>query len=197
MRIVAGQCKGMTIQAPKGKVTRPIPDRVKQAMFSSLGSEYGTPGMFPEIAVLDLFAGSGSFGLEALSRGARLCCFVEKFPPALNCLRQNIEKLGLAGRCWIVSGNAFSCDLPAEPTGKGWELIFLDPPYAKVEIDIDTTSVPNLLIGLSDTGLLAPEALIILRHPIQVDYERRLGRLTPHRTKTYGTMSFTWFGYDR
>jgi 16S rRNA (guanine966-N2)-methyltransferase len=197
MRIIAGQCRGMKLAVPKGKTTRPIPDHVRQALFSSLGSEYGTPGEFPEIYVVDMFAGTGSFGLECLSRGARLCCFVEKNHYALSALRQNIEKLGLQGKCWIVSGNAFDCDLPPAPEGKGWDIVYLDPPYAAVEVNINPSSVPNLLIDLSDSNLLAPEALVILRHPASIDYERRLGHLTPYRTKTYGAMTFTWFRYDR
>ncbi len=197
MRIIAGQCRGMKLAVPKGKITRPIPDHVRQALFSSLGSEYGTPGEFPDINVVDLFAGTGSFGLECLSRGAKLCCFVEKNYSALSILRQNIEKLGLQGKCWIVSGNAFDCDLPSAPAGSAWEIVYLDPPYINVEINIDLLSVPNLLIGLSDTKLLAPNALVILRHPIATDYERRLGHLTPYRTKAYGTMKFTWFRYDQ
>jgi len=196
MRIIAGQCRGMKLAVPKGKVTRPIPDHVRQALFSSLGSEYGTPGEFPAINVMDLFAGTGSFGLECLSRGAKLCCFVERSYPALSVLRQNIAHLGLQGKAWIVSGNAFDADLPPAPDNAGWPLVYLDPPYATVEVNIDQFSVPNLLIALSDTRLLAPEALVILRHPIAIDYERRLGRLTPFRTKTYGTMRFTWFRYD-
>jgi len=196
MRIISGQCRGMKLSVPKGKVTRPIPDGVRQALFSSLGSEFGTAGELPEINIVDMFAGTGSFGLECISRGAKLCCFIEKNHQALSILRQNIDKLGLQGRCWIVSGNAFACDLPPAPENKGWDLVYLDPPYPTVEINLEQQSVPNLLISLCDTQLLAPDALVILRHPTTTDYERRLGRLTPYRTKTYGTMRFTWFHYD-
>ncbi len=187
----------MRISAPKGRITRPITDRVKQALFSSLGSEFGTPGALPEIAVLDLFAGSGALGLEAISRGARLCCFVERYRPALNCLRENINKLNLSGSCWIVNGDAFFCDIPPEPTGTGWQLVFLDPPYATVEINIDRASVPNLIMSLSESGKLADEAIVILRHPINVDFERRIGQLFPYITKKYNTMALTWFRYDK
>jgi len=103
----------------------------------------------------------------------------------------------MQGRCWIVSGNAFDCDLPPAPENKGWDLVYLDPPYPTVEINLEQQSVPSLLIGLSDTNLLTSDALVILRHPTTIDYERRLGRLTPFRTKTYGTMRFTWFRYDQ
>lgn len=197
MRITAGQCKGMKLSVPKGKVTRPVPDKVKQAVFSSLGSEFGTPGILPELAVLDIFAGSGAFGLEAVSRGANRCCFVEKHPHALSCLRQNIEKLKLSASCWILAGDAFRCEIPDEPTGTGWQLVFLDPPYPFVKVEIDKHSVPNLLAAVSDTNILAQDALLILRHPAAVKFDRKIGNLIPYKTKTYSTMICTWFRYDK
>ncbi len=197
MRIISGQCRGMKLMVPKGKITRPIPDHVRQALFSSLGSEFGTAGELPEISVVDMFAGTGSFGLECLSRGVKLCCFVEKNHQALSILRQNIQHCGLQGRAWIVTGNAYDCELPQAPDNKGWDLIYLDPPYINVEINLEQYSVPNLLIGLSDSNLLAQDAMVILRHPSTNDYERRLGYLVPYRTRTYGSMCFTWFRYDK
>jgi 16S rRNA (guanine(966)-N(2))-methyltransferase RsmD len=197
MRIIAGECRGTILQVPKGKITRPIPDSVRQALFSSLGSEYGTPGIMPEINVVDMFAGTGSFGLECLSRGVKLCCFFEKNPQVLSILRQNIKKCKLEGRAWIVSGSAYDCDLPATPDGRGWDLVYLDPPYINVELNFSQNSVPNLLTAISDSGQLANEAWVILRHPIATDYERRLGKLRPLKNKTYGSMRFTWFRYDK
>jgi len=185
----------MRLVAPKGRSTRPMMDRVRESLFSSLGSEYGTAGVLPELNVLDLFAGTGSLGLEALSRGAKLCCFVEKGRPALTALRQNITNLGLQGRAWIISGDAFVSDIPPAPGG-GWQLAFLDPPYATASVHVDTQSVPNLLKGLGESSLLEDQALVILRHPLAVDYERRIGRLRPERTRTYGTMKFTWFRHE-
>lgn len=197
MRIIAGQCRGMRLAVPKGKVTRPMPDRVRQAVFSSLGSEYATAGMLPALHVLDLFAGTGSLGLEAVSRGAKLCCFVEKSVRAVSVLRRNIEHLHLGGRCWIVGGDAFVCDLPRAPSAGGWDLAFVDPPYATAEIHVDASSVPNLLAGLSESDTLSDGAWVLVRHPLPVDYERRIARLIPDRTRTYGTMKLTWFRYER
>jgi 16S rRNA (guanine(966)-N(2))-methyltransferase RsmD len=197
MRIIAGECRGTQLEVAKGKITRPIPDSVRQALFSSLGSEYGTPGQMPEINVVDMFAGSGSFGLECLSRGAKLCCFFEKNYLALRHLRQNISKCKMEGRAWIVSGSAYDCELPASPDPKGWDLVYLDPPYINVELNLNQNSVPNLLIALSDSGLLAPDAWVILRHPVPTDYQRCMGKLRPVRDKKYGTMRFTWFRFDQ
>ena len=120
MRIISCTCRCMPLMVPKGKITRPIPDNVRQALFSSLGSEYGTAGELPELYVVDIFAGTGSFGLECLSRGAKLCCFVEKNHQAMSILRQNIRKCGFEGKCWIVSGSAYDCELPPAPESHGW-----------------------------------------------------------------------------
>lgn len=196
MRIIAGKCRGMQLHVPRGRQTRPMIDRVRESLFSSLGSTYGTPGELPELHVLDLFAGSGSFGLEAISRGAKLCCFIEKNRHAISALRQNIRQLGLEGRCWIVSGDAFADDPPPAPDPTGWQLVFLDPPYVLSDVNVDKYSIPNLLAGLSESALLADQALVILRHPRHVDYDHRIARLRPEQTKTYGSTTFTWFRYE-
>jgi len=187
----------MRLGVPKGKGTRPMTDRVRESLFSSLGSEYGTPGELPGLYVMDMFAGTGSLGLEALSRGAKLSCFVEKLRPACNVLRENIATVGLQDRCWIVAGDAFVCNLPPAPAGDGWELVFVDPPYAAAGVHIVLYTVPNLLGRLSESHLLADRAIVVLRHPLDVDYERQVTRLGPYRRKAYGTTKFTWFKYDR
>jgi len=186
----------MRLKVPKGKVTRPIPDRVRESLFSSLGSEYGTAGELPELHVLDLFAGTGSFGLEALSRGVKLCCFVESSPKAMSALRENITHLRLQGRCWLVYGDAFTCELPRSPEASGWELVFVDPPYVHSAVHVDRYSVPNLLRGLSESELLADGALVILRYPEGVEYDRPVARLKVDRQKTYGSMKVTWYRYE-
>ena len=96
MRIVAGKFRGAHIEAPKGLATRPTSDKVRQALFNVL--EYGATGFeFKDARVLDLFAGSGALGLEALSRGARFCLFVEESVEARAAIRRNVEALGLTG----------------------------------------------------------------------------------------------------
>ena len=96
MRIVAGKFRGARIEAPKGLATRPTSDRVRQALFNVL--EHGAPHVdFEGARVLDLFAGSGALGLEALSRGARFCLFIEEAAAARGAIRRNVEALGLTG----------------------------------------------------------------------------------------------------
>lgn len=121
MRIIAGEWRGRPLVAPKGDTTRPTADRSREALFSMLASRIGS---FEELAVADLFAGSGALGLEALSRGAASCLFVEQDKPALDALRANIAKLGAKG-AEVRPGSV----LALGPARAPMDLILMDPPY--------------------------------------------------------------------
>ena len=128
MRIVAGKFRATRIDAPKGLTTRPTSDRVRQALFNVL--EHGAPGVdFTDTRVLDLFAGSGALGLEALSRGARFCLFVEDSAEARAAIRRNVETLHLTGTTKIWRRDASK--LGEAGTMQPFDLVFLDPPYGK------------------------------------------------------------------
>jgi len=120
MRIIAGQWRGRPLVAPKGDTTRPTADRTREALFSMLTSRLGS---FEDLAVADLFAGSGALGLEALSRGAASCLFVEQDKPALDALRTNIAKLGAKADVRAQSVLALG------PARAPLDLILMDPPY--------------------------------------------------------------------
>ena len=120
MRIIAGQWRGRPLVAPKGDTTRPTADRTREALFSMLTSRLGS---FEDLAVADLFAGSGALGLEALSRGAASCLFVEQDKPALDALRANIARLGAKGDVRAQSVMALG------PARAPLDLILMDPPY--------------------------------------------------------------------
>ena len=120
MRIIAGQWRGRTIVAPKGDATRPTADRTREALFSMLVSRVGS---FEGLAVADLFAGSGALGLEALSRGAAMCLFVEQDKPALDALRANVAKLGAKADIRAQSVMALG------PAAAPLDVIMMDPPY--------------------------------------------------------------------
>jgi 16S rRNA (guanine966-N2)-methyltransferase len=128
MRIVAGKFRGASIEAPKGLGTRPTSDKVRQALFNVL--EHGAPRFeFEGARVLDLFAGSGALGLEALSRGARFALFVEDDSAARAAIRRNVETLGLTGVTKIWRRDATR--LGEAGTLQPFDLIFCDPPYGK------------------------------------------------------------------
>jgi 16S rRNA (guanine966-N2)-methyltransferase len=120
MRIIAGAWRGRPIEAPSGTATRPTSDRAREGLFSMLASRLGS---FEELQVADLFAGTGSFGLEALSRGAAHCTFVESDRAALEALRRNVAKLGAADRADIRAQDA------TRFAGGPFDLVLLDPPY--------------------------------------------------------------------
>jgi 16S rRNA (guanine966-N2)-methyltransferase len=122
MRIIAGEWRGRTIEAPPGLATRPTADRVRETLFSMLASRLGS---FEDLRVADLFAGSGALGLEALSRGAASATFVENDPRALTLLRRNAEKLGAGDRIRTLRSSAL-----ALPRSEPFDLVLADPPYA-------------------------------------------------------------------
>jgi 16S rRNA (guanine966-N2)-methyltransferase len=128
MRIVAGKFKGARIEAPKGHATRPTSDKVRQALFNVL--EHGAPQVdFAGARVLDLFAGSGALGLEACSRGARFCLFIEESADARAAIRRNVEALHLTGASKIWRRDATR--LGEAGSLQPFDLVFLDPPYGK------------------------------------------------------------------
>ncbi|OYY91368.1 MAG: 16S rRNA (guanine(966)-N(2))-methyltransferase RsmD [Sphingomonas sp. 28-66-16] len=120
MRVIAGRWRGRPLAAPKGDATRPTADRTREALFSMLVSRVGS---FEGLAVADLFAGSGALGIEALSRGAATCLFVEQDRPAIDALRANLAKLGATGDVRPMS--VLSLGVAPAPL----DIIMMDPPY--------------------------------------------------------------------
>jgi 16S rRNA (guanine966-N2)-methyltransferase len=122
MRIIAGAWRGRALEAPAGTATRPTSDRAREGLFSMLTSRVGS---FEGLHVADLFAGTGALGLEALSRGAAHCTFVERDRAAIEALRRNVERLGAGERADIRAQLVEHAPPPARPC----DLVFLDPPY--------------------------------------------------------------------
>ena len=147
MRVVAGSLRGRTIVAPLGESTRPTTDRARQATFNALESL----GAVEDSTVLDLFAGSGALGIEALSRGASSCTFVERDRTALEAIRHNVSRLGVADRAKVVAGDVLT-SLPAQ---HGFDLVLADPPYGYAGWERLFDSVARVL---SADGVLVVEA---------------------------------------
>ncbi|QIK96394.1 16S rRNA (guanine(966)-N(2))-methyltransferase RsmD [Sphingomonas sp. HDW15A] len=122
MRIIAGEWRGRPLVAPAGQATRPTADRVRESLFSMLASRLGS---FDGLTVADLYAGSGALGIEALSRGAAHCTFVDSERAAVEALRRNLQALKVGGRAEVVNSKAGSF-VAQQP----FHLIFADPPYA-------------------------------------------------------------------
>jgi 16S rRNA (guanine966-N2)-methyltransferase len=122
MRIVAGEWRRRLLKAPPGEATRPTADRTRETLFNMLASRLGS---FEGLAVADLFAGSGALGLEALSRGAASCLFVDHDPAAIRALRANMAALRAQSRCEVNAGSVLSLG----PAKQAYDLLLLDPPY--------------------------------------------------------------------
>ncbi len=122
MRIISGQWRGRKLVAPQGEATRPTSDRTRETLFSMLVSRLGS---FEDLSVADLFAGSGALGLEALSRGAASCLFVEQDPAAVRALRTNIANLRAPGQCDVRAASVLTLGPAKAPI----DLLLLDPPY--------------------------------------------------------------------
>ena len=153
MRIVAGRWRGRALAAPPGLATRPTSDRARQALFDVLAYADWAPPL-EGARVLDLFAGSGALGFEALSRGAAFCLFVETDEAARGVVRENADALGALGCTRVHRRDA--TDLGARPgsAGEAFTLAFLDPPYARALGE-------RALAGLREGGWLAPGALAV------------------------------------
>jgi 16S rRNA (guanine966-N2)-methyltransferase len=123
VRVVAGSARGRRLVAPEGRETRPTSDRVREAIFNSLHSLGAVEGS----TVLDLFAGSGALGIEALSRGAERCTFVESSHAAVGALRENLTTTGMVGRAEVVVADAAEWVSRTRPSA---DLVLADPPYA-------------------------------------------------------------------
>lgn len=176
MRIIAGECRGRSLQAPPGRTTRPTADRVRQALFDTLAhAPWAGADLIRGARVLDGFAGTGALGLEALSRGAASALFVEQDRQALRALRENVATCGMQDRAVIRPADMLR--LPPRGAAGPMDLVFLDPPYNR---DLPARALAVLERG----GWLGPATLIIVETaadepaPVAVDrllLERRHG----------------------
>jgi 16S rRNA (guanine966-N2)-methyltransferase len=175
VRIVAGSRKGHRIAAPKGAATRPTGDRVREAVFSLIGPVDGA-------AVLDLYAGSGALGLEALSRGAASCVFVERDRDAARVIRSNLEKLRLTGA--TVENRDVSAVLRDETARRRqYDLVLVDPPYEEWERHAAT-------LGERLPGILEDGAIVVVETSDRIEPDLPLDLVT---TRRYGSARITVF----
>jgi 16S rRNA (guanine966-N2)-methyltransferase len=190
MRILAGEYKGRKLLPPPGRAqTRPITGAVKKSLFDMLG------GRLIDAVVVDLYCGTGTIGLEALSRGAARCCFAERDRAVLERLRRNIDAVGAGDRCAVWAGDA-SRGLTRRLAGLGGavDLAFVDPPYAAARQwsweQVGRTIFAPLAEHLADDGL------VVLRLPGQVECPATIKGLEIVREKKYGDMALALLGRE-
>lgn len=158
MRVIAGELKGRRILSPRGRDVRPTYDRVRESLFGIL--EPDIPGSL----VLDLFAGSGSLGIEALSRGATEVVFVERSTAVLRVLEENITALGLEDRSFVLKGDALRLARDRRIPRAPFDLVFVDPPYSSGDAGRSLVLLPPLL---------APGALVVVEQAATPRRSRR------------------------
>jgi 16S rRNA (guanine966-N2)-methyltransferase len=180
MRIIAGSRKGARIFAPRGTETRPTGDRVREAAFNLLG-----PGAAEGAAVLDLFAGSGAMGLEALSRGAERATFVESDSAACRTINRNLDKLELTGAT-VLCQDALTALRADARVGRRYDLVLVDPPYRRF------SSLQNALIQYLPE-ILAPGGTLLVETASDEEPELPLAKRTSRR---YGSARLTLFEHE-
>jgi 16S rRNA (guanine(966)-N(2))-methyltransferase RsmD len=175
VRIIAGERRGARIAAPKGTATRPTSDRVREAAYNLIGP-------VDDASVLDLFAGSGAMGLEALSRGARRCVLVESDRVACSVIRDNLEKLRLTGAL-VLCKDAFQVLREEHAAGRSYDLVIADPPYG---------TWPDLESRLTDAlpDAVTPGGLLVVETSAKVEPALPLDLVTSRR---YGSARITLF----
>jgi len=177
----------MKLFSPPGRDSRPITDRVKESLFGVL-QKYGLPA---DIAVADLFAGVGSLGLEALSRGATFVTFVEHNPKITPILERNIAKAGFVKQSKVIRTDAFKIDLPTDAEHPEYDLVFVDPPYIDSASTQAGAPLALLLVRLAEH--IAPAGFVIVRTHRDTSLSKSYGSLKIIERRQWGTMAVTIF----
>jgi 16S rRNA (guanine(966)-N(2))-methyltransferase RsmD len=184
MRIVAGIARGRRLRAPKGRAVRPTADRVKEAVFSILSSRYLCAG----IPVLDLFAGTGSLGIEALSRGAAEAVFVESDRAAAAAIRGNLQAAGFGALVLVMPVARALAALRAE--GRRFGGVFVDPPYDRGWVD-------QTLALLEKGAMVAEGGWVVVEHGRDEEPPARVGALVRADGRRYGDTRIELFVVER
>ena len=170
LRIIGGRWRSRVLVRPDTSATRPRPDRVKQSVFNILGCHYGYPGELPPLRVADVFAGSGSMGLEALSRGVVHCTFYETGRVALQSLRENVETLGAGTIATVVTGDAWK-NAGRDASPGSFDLVFLDPPYKDTQNAGSDGLVASFLRQIAEKRSAGSQVpLVVLHHFAKVQF---------------------------
>lgn len=186
MRITGGAYLSRALRAPRGDATRPTSDRVREALFGILGARFELAGA----RVLDLYAGSGALGLEAISRGAAHATLVENARGALDAIRANVDALGVGAQVRVLAQPVERAVRALGGKGAPFDLVVADPPYAEVP----SGSVGRVLGALVKAEILAADVTVVLEHA-SVDTPPLLPGLDLVETRRYGDTSLTFYGW--
>jgi len=180
VRVIAGTARGIPLRAPRDPATRPVTDRVKETLFGILGER------IVDARVLDLYAGSGALGIEALSRGAVHADFVERGRDAVATIRDNLGRASVAAAATVIPGDVLRF-LGGAPAGAPYDLVFLDPPYADRAI---LAPLERLL------PFLSPDATVVVKHFWRTEVHLPPG-LARWRERRFGETALTFLAQER
>ena len=170
MRVIAGKAKGIQLKTPDGMLTRPTADRVKEALFSILNFD------LPGTKVLDLFAGTGQLGIEALSRGAKSAVFVDERDAACSLVKENLKKTGLAEQATVIRSDYQNY---LRRCGEKFDIILLDPPYSEVFLE-------NSLKIITEIDILQSNGIIVTERPLEKEFSLEIPGYVRSKDYKYG-----------
>ncbi|SET16194.1 16S rRNA (guanine(966)-N(2))-methyltransferase RsmD [Paenibacillus sp. NFR01] len=183
MRVVSGSAKGRPLRSVPGNGTRPTTDKVKEAVFSMIGP------YFEGGEALDLFAGTGGLGIEALSRGMDKAVFVDMEPKSIETVKANLKAVKLEAQAEVYRNDASRALGALEKRGRAFDLVFLDPPYR-------LKHGAELMLAMVEKGLLRPGALIVLEHESGYGYPEDIPGFSQLRKAVYGETAVAIYKYD-
>lgn len=180
LRVISGKVRGLKLDTPKNEDVRPTTDRVKESLFNIINS------YIMDSNVLDLFAGTGSLGIECLSRGASSATFVDVSKDSINIVKSNIKKARVENQSTILNLDFKNAIDRLKAQNSKFDVIFMDPPYYK-NMFIDA------LANIDNANLLAEDGIIIVEHDTKDKFEDKIGRLEKTKEKKYGNTTLTFY----
>jgi len=183
MRVIAGRARGFRLETAPGHAVRPTADRVREALFSILGNRVAGG------AFVDLYAGSGAVGLEALSRGARHATFVERDRAALKALSSNLRRCGFEGQARVIGAPVIATLRGGALAGGDYDIAFLDPPYRSEE------TATALGLVAAGKGILSGGGVVVLEHGRSWGPPGSAGSLSLSRTALYGDTALSFYAF--
>ena len=183
MRVISGVAKGRRLVSPSDRRIRPTSDRIKEALFSIIGSMRGD---FVGCRVLDLFAGTGNLGIEALSRGGSEAVFIDNHRTSAALILKNLAATGFSDRAEVMVADTFTALAQLDSQGRAFDLVFADPPY-------DQGIVTPLLERLSSLSILGDDALVIIETASREELETAKGKLNLFDRRFYGDTAIAFY----
>ncbi|QSQ09832.1 Ribosomal RNA small subunit methyltransferase D [Koleobacter methoxysyntrophicus] len=184
MRVISGEIRGKRLKSPKGKKIRPTSNKVKEAIFNILGQK------IVDCIFLDLFAGTGNIGIEALSRGAQKAVFVDNNFRSVKLIKYNLVMTGFADRSMVIQKNSFKVIEVLGKKHEKFDIIFMDPPY-------DMEGISGLLEEIYEKRILKDSGIILIEHRNNKKLPEQVKGFIKIREKLYGDTCISFFMYDR